>query len=147
MKSSPEDHFEKLQFFLITTNESTDTAQLEEFVRGIKKNVHAFEEFVELISLKNTTTGADILKALLQCLAAKNLNFFTLVSITTDGASSMVGKNKGVVSLLQKHMKNNKINNSIMKLVSYSSGSRCKGGKLQKHHGRSGENCELYFFH
>ena len=38
------------------------------------------------------------------------------MSITTDGAPSMVGKNKGVVSLLQKHMENNEINNNIVKL-------------------------------
>ena len=119
LKSSQEDHFEKLQFFSIAIDESvdtTDTVQLAVFVRGIKENFHVFEEFVELIPLKNTTTGADILKALLQCLAAKNLILSRLVSITTDGALSMVGKNKGVVSLLQKHMENNEINNSIVKL-------------------------------
>ena len=66
--------------------------------------------------MKNTITGADILKALLRCLAAKNLDFSRLVSITTDGAPSMVGKNKGVVSLLQKHMENKEINNNIVKL-------------------------------
>ena len=70
---------------------------------------------MELIAMKNTTTGPDILKALLQCLAAKN--FSRLVSITTDGVPSMVRKNKGAVSLLQKHMKNNEINNNnIVKL-------------------------------
>ena len=85
-------------------------------MRGIKENFHVLEELVELIPLNNTTTGADILKALLQCLAAKNLNLSRLVSITTDGAPSMVGKNKGVVSLLQKQMENNEINNNIVKL-------------------------------
>ena len=83
---------------------------------GIKENFHVLEEFVELIPMKNITTGADILKVLLQCLAAKNLNLSRLVSITTDGAPSMVRKNKVVVSLLQKQMKNNKINNNIVKL-------------------------------
>ena len=38
------------------------------------------------------------------------------MSITTDGAPSMVGKHKGVVSLLQKHMQINGIDNSIVKL-------------------------------
>ena len=66
--------------------------------------------------MKNTTTRADILKALLQCLAAKNLNLSRLVSKTTDGSPPMVEKNKGVVSLVQKHMKNNEINNNIVKL-------------------------------
>ena len=119
MKSSQEDYFEKLLFFSIAIDESTDTtdtAQLAVFVRGIKKNFHILEEFLEMISMKNTTTGADILKPLLQCLAAKNLDFSRLVSITTDGAPSMVGKNKGVVSLLQKHIENNEINNNIVKL-------------------------------
>ena len=107
LKSSQEDYFEKLQFFSIAIDESTDTtdtAQLAVFVRGIKENFHILEEFVELIPMKNTTTGADILKALLQCLSAKNLDFSRLVSITIGGVPSMVGKNKGVVSLLQKHM-------------------------------------------
>ena len=119
LKSSQEDYLEKLQFFSIAIHESTDTtdtSQLAVFVRGIKENFHILEEFVELIPMKNTTTGADILKALLQCLAAKNINFSRLVSITTDGAPSMVGKNKGVVSLLQKLMNDNEINNNIVKL-------------------------------
>ena len=119
MKSSQEDCFEKLQFFSIAIDESTDTTdttQLAVFVRGIKESFHILEKFLELIPMKNTTTGADILKALLQCLAAKNLDFSRLVSITTDGAPSMAGKNKWVVSLLQKHMENNEINNNIVKL-------------------------------
>ena len=119
LKSSQEDHFEKLQFFLIAVDESadtTDTVQLAVFVRGIKENFYVSEEFVELIPLKNTTTVADILKALLQCLAVKNLNLSRLVSITTDGTPSMVGKNKSVESLLQTLMKNNGINNNIVKL-------------------------------
>ena len=97
----------------------------------IKENFHVLEKFVELIPMKNTTTGADILKALLQCLEAKNPNFSRLVSITPDGAPSMVGKNKVVVSFLQKHMESDGVNNSIT--MSYSPGSIvCKGNKLKK---------------
>ena len=119
LKSSQEDYFEKLQFFTIAVDESTDTtdtAQLAVFVREIKENFHVSEEFVELIPSKNPTRVADILKTLLQCLAAKNLNYFGLVPTTTDGAPSMLGKNKSVVSLLQTLMENNEINNSIVKL-------------------------------
>ena len=90
LKSSQEDYFEKLQFFSIAIDESTDTtytAQLKVFVHEIKENFHILEKFMELIPMKNITTGADILKALLQYLAAKNLDFSRLMSITTGRKS------------------------------------------------------------
>ena len=134
LKLSQEDYFKKQQFFSIAIDESidtTDTAQLAILVREIKENFHFLEELVELIPMKNTTTGADILKALLQCFEAKNVGLSRLVSITTDGAPSMVGKNKVVVSLLQKHIESDEVNNSIT--MSYSPGSIvCKGNKLKK---------------
>ena len=59
-----------------------------------------------------TTTGADILKPLLQCLGAMNLNLSILVSTTNDRATSMVQK-ICVVSLLQNHVNDRGINNDI----------------------------------
>ena len=85
-------------------------------MRGITKDFHDVEDFVQLLPIKGTTTGADILKTLLQCLEVMNLNLAKLVSITTDGAPSMVEKNKGVVALLQKHMEDQGINNNIVTL-------------------------------
>ena len=119
LEESQEDCFKKLQFFSIAVDESTDatdTAQLAVFVRGVSEDFHVLEEFVKLIPMKNTSTGADIQKEILQCLEVKNLNLARLVSVITDGAPSMVGKHKGVVSLLQKHMQINGIDNSIVKL-------------------------------
>ena len=46
LKSSHEDYFKKLQFFSIAIDQSTDTtdtAQLAVFVRGIKENFHVLE--------------------------------------------------------------------------------------------------------
>ena len=62
-------------------------------------------------------------------------------------APSMAGKNKGVVSLLQKHMENNEINNNIEKLqcLIHQKALCAKVGKLKKNHGRSVEDCKLYF--
>ena len=59
-------------------------------------------------------TETNILKEFLYCLEAKNLNLTRLVSITTDGAPSVVGKNKVVVSLPHKHMENNVINTKLI---------------------------------
>ena len=87
-------------------------------MHGVNKDFHVVEHFVQLIPMisTTTTTGADILQALLQCLVAMNLNLSELVSITTHGAPSIVGKNIGVMSLLQKHVKDLRINDDIIKL-------------------------------
>ena len=59
---------------------------------GVNGDFHVIENFVQLLPMISTTTGADILKPLLQCLEAMNLNLLKPVSTTTDRASSMVGK-------------------------------------------------------
>ena len=65
LKTSQEDCFKKLQFFSIDIHESTDatgTFQPAVFAPGVNEDFHVLEEFVELIPMKNTSTGADILK-------------------------------------------------------------------------------------
>ena len=55
----------------MTIDESTDTtniAQLAVFARRVNEDYHVVEDFVQLIAMMGTTTGADILKKLLQCL-------------------------------------------------------------------------------
>ena len=95
VKYNQKDCFEDVQFFSIAIDESTDmtdTAQLAIFVSGVNGDFHVVENFVQLLPIMGTTTGADILKQLLQCLEAMNLNLSKPVSTTTDRASSMVGK-------------------------------------------------------
>ena len=102
------DYCQTFQYFSIALDESTDekdTAQLAIFVRGVTSNIDVHEEFVQLVPLKDTTTGADVFKATLKCLEENKLDLSKLVSVTTDGAPAMVGVRKGFVSLLQKHMK------------------------------------------
>ena len=57
----------------------TNTAQLAVFVHGVKKDIHVVEDFVQLIAMVVTTTGAHILKTLLQCLKTMNKNLSKLV--------------------------------------------------------------------
>ena len=72
-----------LQFFTIAIDENTDTAQLAVFVNGVNGEFHVVENFVQLLFMMVTNTGADIMKALLQCLEGMNLNLSKLVSTTT----------------------------------------------------------------
>ena len=102
----------------ITIDESTDTANtalLAVFVRGVNEDIQVVKNFVLLLAMMGTISGADILKTLLQCRETINENLSKLVSITTDEAPLMVGK-KGAVSLFQKHMEDLGINNNITKL-------------------------------
>ena len=95
VKYNQKDCFEDLQFLSIAIDESTDTtdtAQQAVFVSGVNGDFHVVENFVQLLPMMGTTTGADILKPLLQCLEAMNFNLSKLVSTTADRAPSMVGK-------------------------------------------------------
>ena len=65
VKYNQKDCFEDLQFFSIAIDESTDPAQLAVFVSGVNGEFHVVENFVQLLLMMGTNTGADILKALL----------------------------------------------------------------------------------
>ncbi|XP_077968766.1 general transcription factor II-I repeat domain-containing protein 2A-like [Styela clava] len=119
VKRRQRDIINNLQFFSIAIDESTDaadTAQLSVFVRGVSEAFDVVEEFVQLVPMKGTTTGADILSALLLCIGDMDLDLSKMVSITTDGAPAMTGKNRGVSALLQKHISDLGIDNDSVKI-------------------------------
>ena len=119
VKSCQQGCLKNLQYFSIAINKSTDitdTAQLAVFVCGYSSNFDIFEDFVELLSMKGTTTAADILKELFHCTNSMSLNLSKLVSVTTDRAVATIGKNKGAVALLQKHLEDLGRNDEITKV-------------------------------
>ena len=112
-------HCGDFKYFSIAVDESTDakdTAQLAVFVCGVNDNFEILEEFLQLMPLKDTTTGQDILDSVLLCLKEFNLDLSKLVSVTTDGAPAMVGVRKGFVALLKKHMVTAGYENEVIKL-------------------------------
>ena len=95
-----------LEFFSIALDESTDlkdTSQLVVFIRGVTASFTVMEEFLQLVPLYGRTTGKIVCDATLNCLTSTGLDLLRLVSITTDGAPAMVGKERGAALLLQKH--------------------------------------------
>ncbi|KAG0719802.1 General transcription factor II-I repeat domain-containing protein 2 [Chionoecetes opilio] len=95
-----------VRYFSLALDESTDvkdTAQLVIFFRGVTDNLDVVEEFLQLVPLKGTTTGADVLCAVLKCVDEMGLDLAKLSAVTTDGAPAMVGSTKGFASLLTKH--------------------------------------------
>lgn len=90
--------------FSLALDESTDivdTAQLAIFVRGVDSNLSITEELLNIISLKDTTTGEDILSSVEEAIKSINLSWDKLTSVATDGAAAMVGHKTGFVGRLK----------------------------------------------
>ncbi|XP_077288029.1 general transcription factor II-I repeat domain-containing protein 2-like [Arctopsyche grandis] len=83
------------------SNDQKDTAQLLIFIRGCTSEFEIIEELLSMESLKDQTTGDDIFKKIEDCIAAYNLQWKKLVSVTTNGARNLTGKNVGTVKKIQ----------------------------------------------
>ena len=95
----------KSEFVSLALDESIDitgSAQLCIFIRYVFENSIMKEELLDLVSLPKTTTGQDISDALIEVLKKHHVPLDKISSIATDGAASMVGKNKGAIALLRK---------------------------------------------
>jgi hypothetical protein len=93
---------EKLRCFQLSTGwiYIQDIPQLAISVRYVTNDGNV-KEFLNLISLKETTKGIDIKNALNKALLNAQLPLHKLVSIAADGAPPMVGKNTGLVGQLR----------------------------------------------
>ena len=110
---------QQFDYFSIAVDESTDhsnTAQLAIFVRGINSDFVIPVRFLQLIPLKDRTTGENIYNAVIEYLGENNLDISKLVSVTTDGAPAMVGSVRGFVTLLENHITSNKYREKLIKL-------------------------------
>lgn len=97
--------------FSICLDESTDVtnqARLAVIARYPAGNVMK-EELLKLMTLSGKTTGQDVLDQIKTQFLLLNLSFENIVSVTTDGAPSMVGKHSGFVQLLLKEAKHQMI--------------------------------------
>ncbi|XP_069840988.1 general transcription factor II-I repeat domain-containing protein 2B-like [Dendropsophus ebraccatus] len=95
------------QFFSLALDETTDltnTAQLSIFVRGITAEFETREELLSLEAMHGTTRGEDLFKRLVSALKKFDLSFEKLSGLTTDGAPSMIGSQKGLTAFVKKEM-------------------------------------------
>jgi hypothetical protein len=96
-------------WFSLAFDESTDLtdiAQLSIFIRYVTEDFDIRTEFLDLIGMKDTTTGEDVFDAITNksngVVKKFELDISKLVSLSTDGAPSMIGKTKGAVARIQK---------------------------------------------
>ena len=81
-----------------------DTAQLALFLRDETPMSDIVEEFVRLVSMKDTATEANVFESVRKSTTETNLDLSNLIGVTTDGTPTMTGEKKGFVALLQKHI-------------------------------------------
>ncbi|KAJ4433932.1 hypothetical protein ANN_16251 [Periplaneta americana] len=89
-----------LTWYALALDECTDikhTAQLAIFLRGVDDELNVFEEFLDLVPIKGHTSGEDIFEALHMVACKHELSWEKLVSLTTDGAPSMIGNSRGLM--------------------------------------------------
>lgn len=67
------------------------------------------EELVKLITLKGRCTGLDIYKEFDSAFKEMDIDLQKIVSVTTDGAPNMVGKNIGFIQKLKQNIKHSLI--------------------------------------
>jgi hypothetical protein len=94
----------KSVYFSLCLDDSThqtDVSQLLIYVRAIQSDFSTHEELLNLVSLHGTTKGSDIFEAVYNCVD-KYCGIDKCSSVVTDGATAMVGEQKGFSGLLRK---------------------------------------------
>lgn len=91
------------EFFSLALDESTDVSHLSQFsiIARYVDGDSLREESLAVLPLKGTTRGEDLFKSFMEFANEKNLPMDKLISVCTDGAPCMVGKNRGFVALLR----------------------------------------------
>lgn len=97
-----QENIHNCSFLSLQFDESTDlsdTAQLCIFIRMVFADMSATEELLTILPLKGQTRGQDVYTAFKSFINSRSFPIHKLVSITTDGAPAMVGKNVGFITL------------------------------------------------
>lgn len=84
------------------STDTTDNAQLMVFVRYCEESKREFvEDVLGMANLCGQTRGEDIHNAVLEMLKEKGIDVKKVVSVATDGAPAIMGRERGLVQRLK----------------------------------------------
>ena len=84
------------------STDKTDNSQLMVFVRNYNAGVKEFcHDLMGVTNLKVRTRGKDIYEALKGMLDSRNIDAKFFISVTTDGAPPMIGRDRGLTAQLK----------------------------------------------
>uniref|UniRef100_A0A0L8FL79 Uncharacterized protein n=1 Tax=Octopus bimaculoides TaxID=37653 RepID=A0A0L8FL79_OCTBM len=86
------------------SNDTTDTAQLAIFVRGVVSSLNVTEEILDMKSLHETTTRKDTFDNVCRSVTDMKLPWGKPVGLTINGAPAMCGEKSGLVGRMQLKM-------------------------------------------
>lgn len=97
------------------TTDINSVSQLSVIIRYVSENLEVSTDFLGMIPLHGQLRGEDIVSALLNesngIFKKFELDPFKIVSLSTDGAPAMLGKNIGAVKLFNDYIKKSLIIN------------------------------------
>ncbi|KAK7938604.1 hypothetical protein WMY93_001930 [Mugilogobius chulae] len=90
-------------YFSLALDESTDVSHVSQFsvIARYAVGDTLREESLAVLPMKASTRGEDLFKTFMEFAKEKKLQMDKLISVCTDGAPCMVGKNRGFVALLR----------------------------------------------
>ncbi|XP_063735205.1 general transcription factor II-I repeat domain-containing protein 2-like [Eleginops maclovinus] len=95
------------------STDTSDTAQLSIFIRGVDSSLCVTEEFFGLRSMHGTTTGKDLFEEVSRCVDKMGLPWDKLVGLTTDGAPAMCSQKSGLVGKIREKMQDENVTSEL----------------------------------
>ena len=95
------------------STDTSDTAKLSIFIRGVDSSLCVTEEFFGLHSMHGTTTGKDLFEEVSRCVDKMGLPWDKLVGLTTDGAPAMCGRKSGLVGRIREKMQDENVTSEL----------------------------------
>lgn len=90
-------NFKCFSIVLDESTDSSDSAQVLLFIRGVDEAFEVTEELAADHSIQDTVTGYDIFLKVKETIFALGLDFKILKGVTTDGERNMCGTQKGLI--------------------------------------------------